>query len=75
MPPNRKNKLHHPYDKAYKTLLSNRTIFATLLHHFIPGDWSKKLDAENLIRVDKSYVLSDYKEKEADLVRWPRSKV
>ncbi len=68
MPPNRKNEFHHPYDKAYKILLSNRAMFATLLHHFVPGDWVKKLDIDTLIRVDKSYVLSDYKEKEADLV-------
>ncbi|MCQ4088788.1 Rpn family recombination-promoting nuclease/putative transposase [Saccharibacillus sp. JS10] len=68
MPPNLQKPLHHPHDKAYKVLLSNRPLFAELLHHFVPGDWVNQLSAENLIRVDKSYILSDYKEKEADLV-------
>ena len=68
MPPYKPDKLHHPYDKAYKVLLSSRAMFAELLHHFVPGDWGKQLDIERLIKVDKSYILSDYKEKEADIV-------
>lgn len=60
--------VHHPYDKAYKLLLSSRELFAELLHSFVDSEWAKKISETDLIRVDKSYVLSDYMEKESDIV-------
>ncbi|CAM3340141.1 MULTISPECIES: Rpn family recombination-promoting nuclease/putative transposase [Saccharibacillus] len=68
MHPDREKPLHHPYDKAYKSLLSSRSLFAELLQNFVPGEWARQIAGEDLLRVDKSYILSDYKEKESDLV-------
>lgn len=68
MHPDRKRPLHHPYDKAYKSLLSSRSLFAELLQNFVPSEWARQIAGEDLLRVDKSYILSDYKEKESDLV-------
>ncbi len=62
------NEVHHPYDKAYKLLLSSRELFAELLHSFVDSEWVKQISEEDLIMVDKSYVLSDYMEKESDIV-------
>lgn len=35
--------VHHPYDKAYKLLLSSRELFAELLHSFVDSEWAKKI--------------------------------
>lgn len=63
-----KKDINHIHDKSYKTLFSNKEIFLNLIHQFTDHNWKEKLSPDQLILVDKSYVLSDYEELEADIV-------
>ncbi len=63
-----KKDINNIHDKSYKTLFSNKEIFLNLIHQFTENEWKKDLQADQLILVDKSYILSDYEELEADIV-------
>ncbi len=63
-----KKDINNIHDKSYKTLFSNKEIFLNLIQDFTDHAWSKSIHPENLILVDKSYILSDYEELEADIV-------
>ena len=63
-----KKDINNIHDKSYKTLFSNKEIFLNLIQDFTDHAWSKSIYPENLILVDKSYILSDYEELEADIV-------
>ncbi len=63
-----KKDINNIHDKSYKTLFSNKDIFLNLIQDFTDHTWSKSIHPENLILVDKSYILSDYEELEADIV-------
>lgn len=63
-----KKDINNIHDKSYKTLFSNKEIFLNLINHFTENEWKKDLQADQLILVDKSYILSDYEELEADIV-------
>ena len=60
-----KNNIH---DKSYKDLFSNKETFLNLIQSFVSNTWENKLTKENLILVNKSYILSDYEEQESDIV-------
>jgi len=60
-----KNNIH---DKSYKALFSNKEIFLNLIQDFVSDTWCKELTKDNLVLVNKSYVLSDYNEMESDIV-------
>ncbi|QDR81680.1 Rpn family recombination-promoting nuclease/putative transposase [Sporomusa termitida] len=62
------NTSHHAHDKGYKQLLSNKRTFLALLKTFVREEWTADLREENLVRVEKSYILQDFTEKEADIV-------
>ena len=55
-------------NKSYKPLFSNKEIFLNLIHQFTENIWSKTYIQNQLILVDKSYILSDYEELEEDIV-------
>jgi predicted transposase/invertase (TIGR01784 family) len=59
---------HHPHDKGYKQLLTNKKTFLELIRTFVQEEWVNEIDEDRLILVDKSYVLEDFSEKEADVV-------
>ncbi|OIQ59998.1 putative transposase, YhgA-like [Moorella thermoacetica] len=59
---------HHPYDKGYRQLLADKRVFLELLKTFVREAWVEAIDADDLILVNKSYVLQDFSEKEADVV-------
>ncbi len=63
-----KKDINNIHDKSYKTLFSNKQIFLNLINEFTENEWKKDLQADKLILVDKSYILSDYEELEADIV-------
>ncbi len=52
----------------YKKSCTNKQIFLNLINEFTENEWKKDLQADKLILVDKSYILSDYEELEADIV-------
>ncbi|QGP93282.1 Recombination-promoting nuclease RpnA [Neomoorella glycerini] len=59
---------HHPHDKGYRQLLSDKRVFLELLKTFVRETWVEAIDENDLILVNKSYVLQDFSEKEADVV-------
>ena len=65
MSENNKNNIH---DKTYKDLFSNKETFLNLIQSFVSDTWGKKLTKDNLVLVNKSYILSDYEEQESDIV-------
>jgi len=52
----------------YKDLYSHKEVFLDLVKEMLKAPWAKVLKVENLILVDKEYILSDYEENEADIV-------
>jgi len=61
-------KIHHPHDKGYRQLLSNKKTFLELIMTFVKEDWVTDINENDIILVDKSYILQDFSEKEADVV-------
>lgn len=61
---NFKKEINNIHDKSYKDLYSNKEVFLDLVKGMLKAPWAKDLNAEDLILVNKSYVLSDYDEKE-----------
>ncbi len=64
--------VYDPLDKShvkgYKYLLSVKRVFIQLLKSFVGQDWVNKIDEESVERIDKSFILQDFKGKESDLV-------
>ena len=60
--------IHDKHDRGYKFLLSSRRIFLQLLNTFVKQGWVEEIDEKNMMLVNKSFILQDFKDKEADLV-------
>lgn len=60
--------INNKHDKGYKDLFSNKETFITLLRSFLNKPWVNEIDVNELECVDKSFILHDYAEKEADIV-------
>lgn len=60
--------LNNEHDKGYKTLLKNKKTFLEFLKDFVRKDWVNEIYEENLILIDKEFILRDFKDKESDLV-------
>ena len=60
--------LNNKHDKGYKYLLSVKKVFVELLRSFVKQDWVDSIEENNVVKVDKSFILPDFKNKEADLV-------
>jgi len=65
---NVKEVIYNQHDKGYKFLLSSKRVFIELLRSFIKHEWVNDIDEANVVKVDKSYILQDFADKEADLV-------
>ncbi len=63
-----KGKPRNKHDLGYKQLLSFIEMFRQLIQGYTDEDWKEKLDYSRAQRVDKEYVLPDFKEKESDIV-------
>ncbi|TCO68983.1 Rpn family recombination-promoting nuclease/putative transposase [Marinisporobacter balticus] len=63
-----KEEIHHPHDVGYKHIFSHKQTFLELLRSFVKKDWVNLIKEEDLILVDKSYVLPDFEEEESDIV-------
>ena len=59
---------HNPHDKGYRQLLSNGKTFLELLQTFVGEEWVREICEDDLTLVDKSYILQDFRDKEADVV-------
>jgi hypothetical protein len=63
-----KKSTNNIYDRSYKDLYSNKIVFLNLVKEMLKASWTKDLNEENLVLVDKEYILSDYEENESDIV-------
>jgi hypothetical protein len=63
-----KRAMNNIHDRSYKDLYSNKIVFLDLVKEMLKAPWAKDLKEENLVLVDKEYILSDYEENEADIV-------
>ena len=59
---------HHLQDKGYKKLFEHKEMFLEFLQTFVHQDWVKDIHENDLVKVDKEYVLEDYRKKESDIV-------
>lgn len=55
-------------DLGYKHILSSKKNFLQFLKSFVKKDWVDLVKEENLILIDKEFILKDFKEEEADIV-------
>jgi predicted transposase/invertase (TIGR01784 family) len=60
--------IHMPHDTGYKYLLSSKKAFVQLIRSFVKTGWAEQVDEANLVRIDKSVILQDFQNKEADLI-------
>lgn len=60
--------IHQPHDTSYKFLLSSKRIFVELLRLFVRRGWTTIVDEDQLEQIPHSFILPDFKHKEADLV-------
>ncbi|WPZ19212.1 Rpn family recombination-promoting nuclease/putative transposase [Geobacillus subterraneus] len=60
--------LNNEHDVGYKYLFSNKKVFLQLLNTFVKKEWIKKLDEQHLQKIEKSFILHDFIEKEADII-------
>jgi hypothetical protein len=65
---NYKKNINNIHDKSYKDLYSNKEIFLDLAKQMLKAPWTKELNEDNLVLVDKEYILLDYQENESDIV-------
>ena len=61
-------KVENPHDKRFKELFSNKKSFLSLLRDYIKDDWVNSLDEDSLKKSEKSFILQDFSELEADIV-------
>ncbi|AJA46777.1 putative transposase [Clostridium pasteurianum DSM 525 = ATCC 6013] len=56
------------HDLGYKHILSSKKNFLQFLKGFVKKDWVALIKEDNLILIDKEFILKDFKEEEADIV-------
>ena len=64
----KKRKIVNPHDKRFKELFGNKKSFLSLLRDHIKKDWVNRLDEDSLKKSEKSFILQDFSELEADIV-------
>lgn len=62
------NEAHQIEDKGYKNLFKNPDMLLEFLQTFVKEDWVNYIDTTDIIRIDKEFILQDYRKKEADVV-------
>lgn len=60
--------MNNIHDKGYKDLYSNKDVFINLVKDTLKFSWASEIKPEDLILVDKSYILPNYHDKESDIV-------
>ena len=62
------DEIHDVHDRGYRLLLSCLKLFQELVEGFVDGDWTGQLRLDLAERVDKSFVLESFREKESDIL-------
>ena len=60
--------MHQIYDRGYKILFKNKTLFRQLIQNFVDENWVKDLDFDSCETLDKSFVSEQYRKTESDLI-------
>lgn len=60
--------VYMPHDTGYKYLLASKKAFLQLIRSFVKIGWADQVDEAGLVRVNKSFILQDFQNKEADLI-------
>ena len=60
--------VHHEHDVGYKHIFSHKATFLEFLRSFTKKEWANLIKEEDLILVDKSYILADFEEEESDIL-------
>ncbi|MFD3274304.1 Rpn family recombination-promoting nuclease/putative transposase [Paenibacillus dendritiformis] len=60
--------IHQRHDSSYRFLLSSKKLFVELLRSFVHKGWVQSIDETNVQEIPHSFILQDFKRKEADLV-------
>lgn len=60
--------VHQRHDTSYRFLLSSKKLFVELLRSFVHQGWVSSIDEANVQPIPHSFILQDFKRKEADLV-------
>ncbi|WP_125006353.1 Rpn family recombination-promoting nuclease/putative transposase [Clostridium tagluense] len=62
------DKINNEHDLGYKSLLTHKKTFLEFLRDFVKKDWVNLIKEEDLVLIDKEFILEDFKEEEADIV-------
>ena len=62
------DKIFQIYDRAYKQLFSNKTIFKQLIQSFVHEPWVEQINFDDIERIDKSFISQDYAKTESDII-------
>ena len=62
------SRVKNPHDTRLKELFKNKAAFVSLLKDCVKADWFESLDVDSLRRNDTSFILPDFKKKEADII-------
>ncbi len=60
--------MNNRHDKSFKEFLRNKKTFVELMQSFVDEEWTKMIDEKHIEAFDKSFVLKDYEEREADVI-------
>jgi hypothetical protein len=60
--------MEQEHDKGFKDILSEASVFASMVQTFIKADWTKLVKAESLEKVQTSFINAVFKTREADIV-------
>lgn len=61
-------RINNENDLGYKHILSSKKNFLEFLRSFVKKDWVNFIKEDNLILIDKEFILKDFKEEEADII-------
>ena len=63
-----KKKTNDPHDVRMKLVFGNKEAFLSLLADCVKADWLRDLDTDSLKKSETSFILQDFKKKEADVI-------
>ena len=66
--PEKPEQVHMPHDTGYRYLLGSKKTFLQLIRSFTAQGWADQVDEAGLELINRSFVLQDFKDKEADIV-------
>ena len=66
--PESRDEVHDVHDRGYRFLLSSLRLFQELVDGYVDQEWKADLDLDKAVKVDKTFVLESYLERESDVL-------